>query len=43
MYTIAAAYGYIAPEDTATAWGADMIIAEADTLTHWLRHLSPTS
>lgn len=43
MYTIAAAYGYIAQEDTAAAWGADMIIADADSLTHWLRHLSPTS
>ena len=43
MYTIAAAYGYIAPDDPATAWGADMIIADADSLTHWLQHLSPAS
>ncbi len=43
MYTIAAAYGYIAPEDPATAWGADMIITDAESLTHWLQHLSPAS
>jgi 2-phosphoglycolate phosphatase len=43
MYTIAAAYGYIAPDDPVTAWGADMIIADADTLTHWLRQQSPAS
>ena len=43
MVTIAAAYGYIAPDDPVTAWGADMIIPDADTLTHWLRQLSPAS
>jgi phosphoglycolate phosphatase len=33
MGTIAAAYGYITPDDTADAWGADVIAADTEELT----------
>lgn len=39
MLTIAAAYGYVSPEDPAESWGADMIIPDVDSLARWLRQL----
>lgn len=41
MYTVAAAYGYLAVDDPAQRWGADMIIDEVQALTDWLRALRP--
>ncbi len=41
MYTVAAAYGYLAADDPAQRWGADMIIDEAQALTRWLQALQP--
>lgn len=41
MYTVAAAYGYLAVDDPAQRWGADMIIDEAQALTRWLQALQP--
>ncbi len=41
MYTVAAAYGYLAVDDPAQRWGADMIIDEAQALTRWLQTLQP--
>jgi len=43
MFTVAAAYGYLSPEDPATNWNADMIIPDVDTLAHWLRQLPHAS
>lgn len=34
MGTIAAAYGYITPDDDATAWGADAIARDTEELAH---------
>lgn len=39
MFTVAAAYGYLAPDDPATLWGADMVVPDVETLTRWLRQL----
>lgn len=41
MYTVAAAYGYLAADDPAQRWGADMIIDDAQALTRWLQALQP--
>ena len=41
MYTVAAAYGYLAADDPVQRWGADMIIDEAQALTRWLQVLQP--
>jgi 2-phosphoglycolate phosphatase len=41
MYTVAAAYGYLAADDPAQRWGADLIIDEAQALTRWLQTLQP--
>jgi phosphoglycolate phosphatase len=34
MGTIAAAYGYVTPDDDARAWGADAIAANTEELAH---------
>ena len=36
MRTIAAAYGYLLPEDDAREWGADFIVHHADEIQGWL-------
>ena len=43
MFTVAAAWGYLSPEDPAAGWGADLVIETVDALTHWLRHLPKAS
>lgn len=43
MFTVAAAWGYLAPDDPATLWGADLVLGDVDALTHWLRHLPRAS
>ncbi len=33
MGTVAAGYGYITPDDSATSWGADALAADIEELT----------
>ncbi|GAB6066843.1 phosphoglycolate phosphatase [Methylothermus subterraneus] len=37
MRTLAAGYGYLAPDDRPEDWGADAIVAEPSQLVRWLR------
>jgi phosphoglycolate phosphatase len=36
MFTIAATYGYITPDDDPLSWDADLVAADTAELTHFL-------